>query len=200
MYSYPTLVSCVRGDPSIASIEVTPVNVSIELGQTQQFTAMATLLDGNVLDVTTQVRWSSSSSIVAAIDDATGLATGVAGGSVTITAAALDGSAIKSTAQLTVNGPPPLPNFARGCTMGTVTTGGLTFTCPLINHEANAWGINYSETEFENGFYYVKMTWSQASTYCNNLGSGYYLPTKSELKSLHNTFGNMENFAGWPTA
>jgi len=59
---------------------------SVEVCGTKQITATATYTDGSSKDVTSEVTWSSSDSGIATID-ATGLATGIAVGNVTITAA-----------------------------------------------------------------------------------------------------------------
>jgi hypothetical protein len=69
---------------------------SVEVCGTKQVTAIATYSDGSTRDVTTEVTWSSSDPGIATID-ATGLATGISAGDVTITAA-LSG----------VSGPAPL--------------------------------------------------------------------------------------------
>ncbi|HRZ78300.1 MAG TPA: Ig-like domain-containing protein, partial [Bacteroidales bacterium] len=56
-------------------ITVTPEDVFLAPGQTQQFAAVATFLDGTSRDVTSEVTWKSSNTNVATIT-ATGLATG----------------------------------------------------------------------------------------------------------------------------
>jgi hypothetical protein len=71
---------------------------SVEVCGTKQITAIATYSDGSSRDVTSEVTWSSSDPGKATID-ATGLATGIAVGDVTITAA-LDG--VTSSATLSV--------------------------------------------------------------------------------------------------
>lgn len=73
----------------LVSIVVTPVNPSINVGQTQQFTATGTYSDGSMQDLTKTAHWSSSSSGVATINNGVsggGLATGQGTGSATITA------------------------------------------------------------------------------------------------------------------
>ncbi len=93
--------------PELVSIEVTPVNPSVPLGLTQQFTAMGIYSDNSKFDITTQVTWSSSVPAVATINNAAGfegLATTLAAGTTTISAT-LDG--ITEPTVLTVPGPPP---------------------------------------------------------------------------------------------
>jgi hypothetical protein len=72
---------------------------SVEVSGTKQITAIATYSDGWSKDVTTEVSWSSSDPGIATID-ATGLATGIAVGEVTITAA-LDGASRAVTLNVT---------------------------------------------------------------------------------------------------
>ncbi len=72
--------------PALVSIAVTPnAGVSIGKGQSLQFTATGTFVDGSTADLTTAVSWASSLESVATIDSA-GLATGVAVGTSSITA------------------------------------------------------------------------------------------------------------------
>jgi len=73
----------------LVSIVVTPVNPTISVGQTQQFTAIGTYSDASTQDLTKTAHWSSSSSGVATINNGVsggGLATGQGIGSATITA------------------------------------------------------------------------------------------------------------------
>jgi hypothetical protein len=70
---------------TLNSITVTPANPSIKAGSTQQFKATGTYSDNSTQDITSQVSWSSSNTAVATINGA-GLASGIAGGSTTITA------------------------------------------------------------------------------------------------------------------
>jgi uncharacterized protein YjdB len=93
------------GNPSMLSLQVTPTQDRIPIGFEQQFTALATMSDGSVQDVTTDTRlnWTSSDSAIVAID-ANGLAKGVALGTAIITAAgvAADGRTVSATAHLEV--------------------------------------------------------------------------------------------------
>lgn len=69
----------------LTAITVTPATPTITQGQTIQFTATGTYSDTTTSNITTIVTWSSSNSAVATVN-ATGLATGVGLGSVTISA------------------------------------------------------------------------------------------------------------------
>jgi len=67
----------------VAPATISPVNAGIQPGATQQFSATGTFGDGSTGDVTSQVAWISSNSAIATINS-TGLATGIAYGTVTI--------------------------------------------------------------------------------------------------------------------
>lgn len=75
--------------PAIDTIAIVPEVNTINVSETEQYTATATYSDGSNGDVTATATWASSNTDVATID-ATGLATGVAVGESNITAS-LDG-------------------------------------------------------------------------------------------------------------
>jgi Big-like domain-containing protein len=89
------------GTVPVASVTVSPATVSILVGATQQFTAVTKDSAGNVLTGRV-VTWSTSSSSVATVSGS-GLATGIAAGSVTITATSEGKS---GSASLTVSNVP----------------------------------------------------------------------------------------------
>ncbi|MEA3223278.1 MAG: Ig-like domain-containing protein, partial [Thermodesulfobacteriota bacterium] len=73
----------------LESIEVTPADSEIPLGNAQQFTATGTYSDSSTQDITTSVTWSSSDTGVATISNASGsegLAASINEGTTTITA------------------------------------------------------------------------------------------------------------------
>lgn len=67
----------------VAPATISPLNASIQPGSTQQFTATGVFGNNTSGDVTAQVAWTSSNPAIATISS-TGLATGVAIGTVTI--------------------------------------------------------------------------------------------------------------------
>jgi len=75
--------------PTLTSITVTPANVTIAGGTTQQFTATGTYADASTQNFTSQATWTSSNAVVATVN-ASGLATGGSVGTTTI-AASLNG-------------------------------------------------------------------------------------------------------------
>lgn len=86
------------GAAVLNSIVVTPSNGSVAMGETQAFTANGIFSDGSSTDITSSVTWSSSPASIATID-VTGLATGVASGSASITATS---GTVSGSATLTV--------------------------------------------------------------------------------------------------
>jgi len=86
--------------PSLTSIEVAPETASIVIDSTQQFTATGTYSDGSTKDLTESVTWTSSNEQFATIDDS-GLATGIAVGTVDIKATSSDGPTGIATLEVT---------------------------------------------------------------------------------------------------
>jgi hypothetical protein len=83
---------------ALVSIAVSPLNSSIAVGSTQQFTATGTYADGSTLNITATVSWSSNNAVVATISNSVGtngLATSAGAGQTTITA--ILGSVTSST-------------------------------------------------------------------------------------------------------
>jgi uncharacterized protein YjdB len=72
-----------RGPEDVVSITISPLNMSIQPGNTQQFSATGVLGTGGTKDVTAHATWASSNHARVTIDS-TGLATAVAYGTVTI--------------------------------------------------------------------------------------------------------------------
>ena len=82
----------------LVSIAVSPVDISIAKGLTQQYTAIGTYTDSSTEDITGSVTWTSTNSGVASIN-ASGLASAVSAGAAKITATS---SAISDTTNITV--------------------------------------------------------------------------------------------------
>ncbi len=93
--------------PTLTAIAVTPANPStISIGATQQFKARGTYSDGSTQDVTSQTTWVSSNKAVATVN-ANGLATAVAAGATTISAA-LSGVTGSSALAVQAQATPPV--------------------------------------------------------------------------------------------
>ncbi len=86
---------------TLVSIQVTPAAPSIAPSATQQFTATGTYSDGTTKNLTSTANWLSSSTSVATINTS-GLATGVAPGTTTISATS---GTVTGTTSLTVTNP-----------------------------------------------------------------------------------------------
>lgn len=116
---------------TLVSIAITPVNPSVARGTGRQFTATGTYSDNSTQDLTSSVAWYSSNTAVATISNAAGskgLATSVATGSTTITAAS---GSVSATTTLTVTPAtlmslaitPINPSIARGTGRQFTATG-----------------------------------------------------------------------------
>ena len=79
---------------TITSLQISPLNTSVQPGNTQQYTATATYGNNTTGNATNSVTWTSTSTNIATISGS-GLATGVALGNTTITCAS--GSVSAST-------------------------------------------------------------------------------------------------------
>ena len=80
-----TTLTVTAATPSLVSITVSPVNPSVPLGNSLQFTATGNYNDGSTKVLTSQVTWSSSMTGIASISSG-GLAASASVGSTTITA------------------------------------------------------------------------------------------------------------------
>src|SRR5256885_1890626 len=77
-------VAVTGAQPAVASVAVSPASGTVQVGQTQQLTGTPEDANGNALSGR-MVRWASGSTAVAAVSGS-GLVSGVAAGSTTITA------------------------------------------------------------------------------------------------------------------
>ncbi|MGK0619500.1 SBBP repeat-containing protein [Meiothermus cerbereus] len=133
------------GAPTINSIEVTPATASKQVGQTQQFTAVAKDASGNPISGVT-FSWSSSNTSVATVDN-DGLATAVAQGTATITASAGGKS---GTATLTVT---PIPTFTVGGEVRYLNGSGLVLALGTQTKTIGANGPFTFDTPVPDGTY-----------------------------------------------
>src|SRR6185312_13878603 len=112
---------------TLQSIAVTPANPSITKGATQQFTATGTFSDNSTQNLTSQVTWTSATPAVATISS-TGLATGVAIGTSSISAAlsGVTGSTVLTVTAATLQSiavTPANPSITKGATQQFTATG-----------------------------------------------------------------------------
>lgn len=97
----------------IASIAVTPANVTLKVGQVQQYTAIATYADSTTADVTRQVTWSSDNTAVAVVNTG-GTVTGASPGQahITVTQGSVSGQVSVTVSGGTSVGIAPAPQPA----------------------------------------------------------------------------------------
>ncbi|HBB37430.1 MAG: Ig domain protein, group 2 domain protein [Candidatus Moranbacteria bacterium GW2011_GWC1_45_18] len=96
-------------EPTIKSVEVSPLNANIGLGGTLQFTATAFDQNWTALDTQPLFSWSLNNSAIGSIDPASGLFTALAPGMVMLTASSIKGAATwMGTANVTIQNAPPV--------------------------------------------------------------------------------------------
>jgi hypothetical protein len=134
------LVGCGGGGSSAApaqatltSISVSPTSATVNVGATQQFSATGNYSDGSTKDLTSSSTWTSSDTTKVTIESAgqqsPGLASGVAAGSATITAASASQSGSSSvTVKAATSSGIPLPNEPHGMFVFNPPTSGSDFT------------------------------------------------------------------------
>jgi len=111
--------------PTLNGITVTPAAPSITNGTTQQFTATGSYSDGTTKNLTATANWLSSITTVASINTS-GLATGVGGGTTTITASSgnISGSTtLTVVALVSITVSPSNPTVAPNGTQQFTATG-----------------------------------------------------------------------------
>jgi hypothetical protein len=119
---------------TLVSIDITPSHPSLALGTTQPLVATGTYTDSSTQDITNTVTWSSSDASVATVsnaDDSHGLATSVAIGSTTISAAVdgVTGSTsvtVSSATLLAIAVSPDASALAKGTTQAFTASGLLS--------------------------------------------------------------------------
>lgn len=137
-------ISTIRGTPkapTLATITISPTPVSVNVGQTQQFTAVCKD-DGNVMTCPT-LTWTSSNTSVATISG-TGLLTGVTSGTTNVTAKS--GTITSNTAAVTVT-PATIEISPTTATVNVGQTQQFTavcknqnnnpITCPILTWESS---------------------------------------------------------------
>jgi len=140
----------------LTSIAVTPAAASIVVGSTQQFTATGTYSNGTTQNLTTTASWTSSALSVASVGKHTGVATGDAPGTTTITASS---GSIKGTAALTVT--PSLVSIA--------VTPSTASIAPGTTQQFTATGT-YSNGSTQN--LTSSVTWASSNTAVATVSSG----------------------------
>jgi hypothetical protein len=125
-----TTKAVIQNAATLTSIAITPANPTLARGTTRQLTATGTFSDNSTRDLTGQVTWASSNPAAATVSR-TGLATGVAPGTSTVSAT-LNG--VSGSTQVTVSTAslasialtPASPRIGQGATQQFTATG--TFT------------------------------------------------------------------------
>jgi hypothetical protein len=136
---------------TLVSIAITPANVGITAGATQQFSATGTFSDNSAQDLTATATWSSSSPAVATIS-ATGLATSGAAGATVITALS---AGVVGTASLTV-APSTTPIIPITPVTPVTPVTGDSSTVPVTGSANNVMPVTVNGSLCSSGSYFNK--------------------------------------------
>jgi uncharacterized protein YjdB len=139
--SAPLTVTAPPPPAPVASVSVTPATATVSVGGTQQYTAVTRDAGGNVLTGRT-ITWASGTTATATVS-ASGLATGVAAGSATITATS---EGVNGTAAITVSASGLSPSvFSDDFETGNMSKWNESnnTTQQVINNSASAHSGNY---------------------------------------------------------
>lgn len=110
------------------TISMTPTTATVN--QNETVTVVATVQNLSNTDVT----YVSSNTAIATVNASTGVVTGVAAGSTTITATSVANSSLKATATITVN---PAPAITVTPTTGSLAIGGTTTLTATVTYATN---------------------------------------------------------------
>lgn len=105
-----TATVTVQAAPALTTIEVLPAEATLDVGQTQQFTAAGTDQYGDPIDIES-ITWQSSDEAVGTIDGA-GLFVATGGGTATVTASSADISETASVTVISEEPPPAIEPFS----------------------------------------------------------------------------------------
>jgi len=89
-------------EAALTSIDITPTNLSVATGLTENYHAVGHYSDGSIQDITSQVVWQSSSITVASIDNSTGYHGEMSANSVGTSTISAIFDAISGSTQLTI--------------------------------------------------------------------------------------------------
>ncbi|MGA2571186.1 MAG: Ig-like domain-containing protein [Terracidiphilus sp.] len=159
-------------NPLVVSISVSPTSQSVAIGKTAQFTATGVYGHGThpstSQDLTSSVTWTSSVPSVATIDSS-GLATGVAAGTTTITASISGFTGLTSaTATLTVTGGSSGIGSVSGVTGLTILPGSQSVALPTQTSQFLAIGTVTTGATID---LTSQVAWSSASVQIGTVGA-----------------------------
>jgi arylsulfate sulfotransferase len=142
------LAACNSSTPVLQYVTITPPTGTTPVGGTFQFTAQAYYSNGSVQDGTSLVTWASSNASVATIVTG-GLATGVGGGTTSITATAAGTAGASAT--LTVNAPVSVSVSPQTTATGTGQT--VSFTANVTNGKSGmTWTASAGTVDVDGNF------------------------------------------------
>jgi hypothetical protein len=135
--SMPTALTVTK--ETLVSVAITPATAKLPKGSTMNLIAMGTFTDGSMQDLTTTVAWAPTTGPTATVSNANnqhGRATGVAAGTVDVTATmagapAAHASITVTAAVMSIAVTPATPSIAKAATQQFTATATLTDNTPL---------------------------------------------------------------------
>jgi len=159
---------------TLEAIQVSPANSTLPVNTTQQFSALGSYSDGSSRDITAQVSWNSST-IADATVSASGLVTGVAAGSATITATL---NSVSGSTSVTVNAP----------TITAISVAPDNLTLPIGVSEQYTASAIYSDGSIQD--LVAGVTWSSSNpTVASIDGNGLANTLSGGTSTITATFG-----------
>lgn len=166
---------------ALNSMTVTPTSIFLKVGETEQFKANGTTVNGDSLDATSTAKWSSSSAGIATVN--TGLVTAVAAGNSTITASQ-DG--INASGNVIVN-TLALTSIAITPSSPTVTSGNTTALTATATFEDNSTKVITSQVAWSSD------TTTVATVNSNGVVTGVAAGTAKITATVNTTSGTISN-------
>lgn len=166
---------------ALNSMTVTPTSIFLKVGETEQFKANGTTVNGDTVDATGTAKWSSSSAGTATVN--AGLVTAVAAGNSTITASQ-DG--IDATGSVIVN-TLGLTSIAITPTSPTVNSGSTTSLVATATFEDNSTKVITSQVTWSSD------TTSVATVNSTGVVTGVAVGTAKITASVNTTTGTVSN-------
>ena len=149
---------------TITSVAITPAAVSVAIGQIANLTAISTYSDASTADITNQATWAIANPAVATININTGVVTGVALGSTTVTAS-INGSIISPSIPVTV--------------AATGISGIITIT-PSSASEAKGIPVTFTATDNTGGNVSGSVAWASSNSAVATVNASGIASTRSQ--------------------
>ncbi|WP_229626497.1 Ig-like domain-containing protein, partial [Vibrio parahaemolyticus] len=194
---------------TLVSITVSPSDVSIGIGESQQLTVTGYFSDSTEGDISEVVTWNVTDPNIAVISEGAGgsLVSGGTAAYGATTAVAMSQGITSNTVNISAINTLAGPAIDVLDVTNGDGTGKLYVNSPSVAYLDSIGGSDSSDVFAETtpvGDFYV-YTWEQANTLCDTYNAqrlagrtNWRLPEASELQELQGTYSNLFNARGWP--